>query len=104
MAAWRPPVLTCSALEGTGLDDVWQQVLDHRAALDAAGAFAEHRRRQQIDWMWTLVHERLRAAIQHDPRLRPTLSQHEADVAAGRLAPSAAARRVLADFTAKDSP
>ena len=53
---------------------------------------------------WKQIVERLRAAIQHDPRLRPTLSQLEADVAAGRLAPSAAARRVLADFTAKDSP
>ena len=34
---WDPPVLTCSALEGDGLDEVWSQVGAHRAHLDRLG-------------------------------------------------------------------
>ena len=34
---WNPPVLTCSALEGDGLDQVWSQVGAHRAHLDRLG-------------------------------------------------------------------
>ena len=29
-AGWVPPVLTCSGLEGTGVDEVWERVLAHR--------------------------------------------------------------------------
>ena len=30
---WVPPVLTCSGLEDTGVDDVWARVLEHRESL-----------------------------------------------------------------------
>ena len=32
-SAWRTPVLTCSGLTGTGLDDVWTKIQAHRTAL-----------------------------------------------------------------------
>ena len=36
-ATWRPPVLTCSAQTGAGLDEVWAAVERHRATLEASG-------------------------------------------------------------------
>ena len=36
-ASWAPPVVTCSALHGIGVDDVWEQVLAHREHLGADG-------------------------------------------------------------------
>src|SRR5438445_9282734 len=44
---WHPPVLTYSALTGTGLDTLWQKILDHRTAMNASGEFAGRRREQQ---------------------------------------------------------
>ena len=35
-AAWTPPVLTCSARESTGLDDVWERLEQHRTLLESA--------------------------------------------------------------------
>ena len=35
---WSPPVLTCSAVEGTGLAEVWERIEAHRATLAADGA------------------------------------------------------------------
>jgi LAO/AO transport system kinase len=45
---WHPPVLTYSALTGAGIDKLWQNVLDHRQAMSAAGEFNARRRQQQI--------------------------------------------------------
>ena len=36
---WIPPVLTCSATTGDGLDDVWAQVSRHRSTMEADGSF-----------------------------------------------------------------
>ena len=41
---WRPPVLTMSALEGTGLTELWDTVLKHRQVLTEAGEFEARRR------------------------------------------------------------
>jgi len=50
---WHPPVLTYSALTGTGMDTLWQKILDHRTAMNASGEFAGRRREQQVKWMWS---------------------------------------------------
>lgn len=34
-AAWTPPVLTCSARESAGLDEVWSRLEQHRTLLEA---------------------------------------------------------------------
>src|SRR5207244_12196791 len=44
---WYPPVVTYSALTGTGIAELWQKVLDHRTAMNASGEFAARRRGQQ---------------------------------------------------------
>ncbi|MGE3964361.1 MAG: methylmalonyl Co-A mutase-associated GTPase MeaB, partial [Planctomycetota bacterium] len=42
-----PAVLSCSALENVGLDELWAAVVDHRERLTASGALAEKRGQQQ---------------------------------------------------------
>ena len=77
---WQPPVLTCSGLEGMGVDRVWAAVEAHRAALSATGELAAKRSRQQIDWMWSLVHERLVAMVHDDPEVREVAQRLEQQV------------------------
>jgi putative protein kinase ArgK-like GTPase of G3E family len=51
----RPPVLTCSALTGAGLDEVWEAVLEHRAHLErgiAGGAARAAAAGLDVGWMW----------------------------------------------------
>src|SRR4051812_29647813 len=49
---WIPPVVACSAVEHTGLDAIWADVLSHRTKLERAGLFQERRRAQAVRWMW----------------------------------------------------
>src|SRR6187402_3149326 len=56
---WHPPVLTYSALSGTGIAELWQKILDHRTAMNASGEFAARRREQQVKWMWSMLEQRM---------------------------------------------
>ena len=91
---WHPPVVTYSALTGTGIGDLWQKILDHRTAMNASGEFAARRRQQQVKWMWTMLEERLTARLRSDPAVRAKLRQAETAVAAGKLAPTLAVEEI----------
>ena len=91
---WHPPVVTYSAMAGTGIAELWQKVLDHRKAMIASGEFANRRRDQQVKWMWTMLEQRLMARLRTDPSIRARVRKLETDVAAGRVAPALAAEQL----------
>ena len=94
-ATWQPAVLTCSAAEHRDLDAVWERVEAHRRAAEATGEFARNRERQQIDWMWSMVHDRVVARLRSDPAVRERLPELEQAVRDGRVTPTAAATELL---------
>jgi LAO/AO transport system kinase len=101
--AWHTPVLTCSALEGGGLEEVWATVREHRAALEKAGALSARRRDQQIAWVWTMVEDRLLARLHAHPGVRGLAARLEAEVRAGTLTATNAAEELLAAFRSESA-
>ena len=95
---WRPPVLTMSGLNGTGLDTFWDTVLEHRRVLTEAGEFAEKRRRQQVDWTWTMVHDSLLRRLADSPGVKAIRAQVEKQIRDGSLTPALAAEELLRVF------
>jgi LAO/AO transport system kinase len=93
---WTPPVVTCSALTGAGIAELWAQVLKHREQMTVSGEFAERRRSQQLRWMWTLVEQRVRARLHANAAIKGTLPKIEAAVSEGRLSPAMAADEIVA--------
>ncbi len=101
--AWTPPVLTCSGLTGAGLDEVWEQVRRHHDALSASGELAAKRRRQQVDWTWTMVRETLLTRLSEHPGVRALTPSLEQEVADGTLTPTLAAERILKEFSTEST-
>ena len=93
---WSPPVVTFSALTGTGVPELWKQVEAHRAAMTKSGELATRRREQQVKWMWSMLEERLTARLRSDPAVRAKLKAAEAAVADGKLAPTLAVEQIAA--------
>jgi LAO/AO transport system kinase len=91
---WHPPVVTYSALAGTGIDTLWQKVLDHRRAMTASGEFASRRREQQVKWMWSMLEQRMMARLRADAAIRAKVKKLEAEVADGRVTPAVAAEQI----------
>jgi LAO/AO transport system kinase len=91
---WFPPVVTYSALTGTGIAELWQKVLDHRTAMNASGDFAVRRREQQVKWMWSMLEGRMMARLRADAAIRAKVKKTEAEVADGRMTPAVAAEQI----------
>lgn len=92
---WRPPVLTMSALEGTGLVELWDTVLKHRAVLTAAGQFEQRRRDQQVEWTWAMVRDAVLDRVLSHPGVKGVRAEVERQVRDGELTPALAAQRIL---------
>ena len=97
---WAPPVVTCSALTGDGVDEVWARVLAHREHLGANG-LADKRARQQLDFTWALVRDELDQRLRRSPGVAAIRDDVRAAVLTGELAAPMAADRILAAY---DSP
>ena len=94
--SWSPPVITYSALTGTGIAELWTQIQTHKQKMTASGELAARRREQQVKWMWTMLEERLTARLRSDAAVRAKVKQAEAHVAAGQLAPTLAVEEIAA--------
>jgi LAO/AO transport system kinase len=92
---WTPRVITCSARERQGLADIWDAIVEHHQWLVSTGRFNNLRREQLKQWMYDLIEQTLRDRFRHHAAVRRELPACEQEVAAGRLSPFRAARRLL---------
>jgi LAO/AO transport system kinase len=96
------PVLTCSALERTGLEVLWSTLLERHAVLESDGRLAELRARQAQEWLWSEIREGLVEAIAADPETARLANRREAQIRAGDAFPPAAAREIVDALIRKD--
>ncbi|MEU2116370.1 methylmalonyl Co-A mutase-associated GTPase MeaB [Streptomyces sp. NPDC016459] len=97
-AFWTPPVLSCSARESAGLDEVWERLRRHRTLLDSTGRLTAKRHDQQVDWTWAMVRDELLRRLHTDPAVRDLAPALERRVRAGELTATLAAERILHAF------
>jgi LAO/AO transport system kinase len=94
--SWAPRVLTCSALTGTGVGDVWDAVGEFATTL--ADELPSLRAAQSQAWMWSEITGSLLEALRADTSVAGLAERLEHEVAAGVLTPAAAARAVVEAF------
>jgi len=92
---WRPPVVAVSAALQTGLDTFWAEIERFRKVMMESDELQAKRRRQAIDWMWTLIDSGLRSRFRHHPQIRHNLDPVSRAVVGGRITPAAAACKLL---------
>jgi LAO/AO transport system kinase len=94
-ANWRPPVLAVSALGKKGIELFWGEIERFRKVMIDSGELEAKRKRQAVDWMWTLIDNGLRSEFRHHPQVKTHLETVSRAVGAGAMTPAAAARRLL---------
>ncbi len=92
---WTPPVLTCSAVDMTGIREIWRTVLAHRDKSTASGELAQKRQQQALQWMWSLIEEGLKRRFGRHPEIIKRLPQVSRAVQKGSITPTAAAEELL---------
>jgi len=95
---WQVPVRTVSALEGTGINEVWDDVARFRAALEHSGAWSRQRAEQARVALWSEIGDNLLEHFRSAPAVAHRLATVEREVMAGTRTPAAAAHALLAAF------
>lgn len=95
-AVWVPPVLTCSAVHGVGIDEVWSAIEQHGQVMEEAGLLESRRVRQRIAWMWAAVEDHLISDFRRRESVQAEAARLEEQIAAGQITATGAARALLA--------
>jgi LAO/AO transport system kinase len=95
---WHTPVLTCSSLHGEGIAEVWNAAEEFRASMSQRGIVQQRRSAQMLDWMRSMIDERLRALFSTDPEIQHLLPAIERAVASGSITAAQAAEQLLSTF------
>jgi LAO/AO transport system kinase len=94
-STWTPPVMTCSALTLTGVDEIWETVLSHRTVHEKTGELQANRKKQAVDWMWALVEDGLKDRFFRLQEVKQRLDAVTRSVERGETVPTVAANGLL---------
>lgn len=95
---WAPQVLTASATTHTGIEKIWNTILEYHTTTTENGYWAQNRRQQAHFWLHEALAAGLRRLLYEHPFIQSELMALEPAVVAGRISPYAAARRILVQF------
>jgi len=98
LACWTPPVMICSGKKMAGIIELWDTVLEHRKKMIEAGEFVMKRKRQSIDWLWSLVEVGIKERLFYNTEVREFMDRIISEVESGIKIPTAAAAELLAKF------
>jgi GTPase len=87
-AAWQPAVLTLSARDNRGLDELWEKIKECQATLSEAGVLDGRRADQAASWMREIFEQRLLAAFKGGRRAARQYQDIEDKVRAGEVSPA----------------
>ncbi|HVW82294.1 MAG TPA: methylmalonyl Co-A mutase-associated GTPase MeaB [Mycobacteriales bacterium] len=94
----KTPVLTCSALTGDGLLDVWASITGLIEQRRVSGELDRRRQEQRVSWMWALVRDELLRRLAGHDSVGALATELEHEVRTAALTPGLAAGRLVDSF------
>ena len=95
---WDTRVLTCSALNDIGIDDVWQTIQDFVANTRASGVLDSRRNDQLLEWVYSMIEEELKNRFYHHPEIAAVMPNIRRDVLSGGITPTNAVSKLLSIY------
>jgi len=99
-AGWKPEVLTCSAVKGTGIPEVRAVVEKFRSEMTASGEWDARRLRQVQEGLVEFAREQVLTGMLESTVVQQDLNAFGGMVAEGKMTLREAAGKVAADFLA----
>lgn len=92
---WSPKVLNCSSLECTGINEIWDMIMDYCQHTNENNYFETRRSEQAKYWMYETIHEQLRDNFYHDNKIKEMISDFENKVLNDEMSSFIAAYKLL---------
>lgn len=97
-SGWKPVVLTSSALQQAGIEEVWKTICRYQEETKRSGYFMRNRDLQYIAWFRERTDALIRADFQRLNGLEDVLKSLEQKVLSKKISPNAAAMQLLAAY------
>lgn len=92
---WTPQVLTCSALENTGISELWDLILKYFSITKESGYFTEFRRQQAVIRMHGMIIESLNNSFYTNEEVKQIMPEIEQQLYTGKITSYKAALRLI---------
>lgn len=95
-SGWKPKVLLCSAVENTGIRDIWKMIKDFVALTQKNGYFYQNRKAQSTYWVKETIEKQLTAQFYQHPVIKKEWPNLLAQLADQKITSYEAAEKILA--------
>lgn len=95
---WQVPVLTCSALNNTGIKEIWDTIQTYVAKMQANGYWETNRQKQNMAWLYAFIREALEDEFFNNPAVKAGLTDVQENILSGKMLPVQGAKVLLAHF------
>jgi len=95
ISGWTPKVVTCSALERTGLDEIWKTITDYTQLTTLNGFFKTNREQQSIGWFNDYFDQLIKSDFKNSATLVKMQTDLSNEVSLQKISPYAAAHQLL---------
>ena len=97
-AGWKPEALTCSAVKGNGIAEIWRLIEKFRSEMQASGEWSARRLAQVREGLVEFAREQVLAGMVDSPAVQKDLNALGQAVVEGKTTLREAAMRVAGDF------
>lgn len=94
-SGWNPPVVTCSSLEKTGVDQIWDIIEDYKEFTSGNHHFENRRSEQSILRMHQSIQEALTHDLYGNPQLAKMIEKLERRIKESQLSGYIAAHQII---------
>ncbi len=95
---WQPTVKTCSALNNSGIGEIWQAVQEFASVMRVSGELDKKRAHQAVSWMWKEIKETLISRFVNSPAIAEQIVTAQTAVEAGKKSPTEAAQQLITAY------
>lgn len=92
---WHTKALTCSAINKTGIIEIWEQILQFREYTEKAGIHSGRRREQNTHWFESLISESVMHAFYAKEGIQDILKHMKREVEQGQIPVAMAVSKIL---------
>ncbi len=92
---WTPKVLTCSAMQNSGIEEIWEMIGQYLEENKQKGHFMDKRNEQNKYWLLQTVDDQLKQRFYQNKAIKVQLKKLIQDVVKDKISPFKAAEKLL---------
>lgn len=97
-SGWNPEVITCSAIENSGIVEIWEMI-EKQVQFVKSNHFFEHKRNSQSKyWMYETINEHLKNNFYQNPEIQKLIIKNEQRVLSNEISSFIAANELLNNY------